>query len=258
VGVIYPINEYATAALTTSAKVPVWVGAPNAYAVNPELAAFATQFRARSVVTSLQAYTGTGTGTLTETANGAWAAQDGVTNVVGDIVFIQGGTTNLTGAVDSGPWQITSLGSAGTKWVLARPDWFLNGTVVNPGQVIDIAADGTIWAGTQWKSFAATGSAVIGTNDPTFYVGRALIQVTLVAGTINVTSVGIRSATKSAIVATRAAAGGTVTATVGYGTLAAMTPGYIGTATAAVTAYIANMTIQNADTSNLNLIVTNW
>src|ERR1700690_2507317 len=35
--------------------------------------------KARSVVTSLQAYTGTTTGLITETANGAWAAQDGVT-----------------------------------------------------------------------------------------------------------------------------------------------------------------------------------
>src|SRR5882672_9402921 len=74
--------------------------------------------KVRAVVTSLQAYTGTGTATLTETSNGAWAAQDGVTNVVGDTVFIPATTTNLTGALDCGPWLISSLGSAGSQWVL--------------------------------------------------------------------------------------------------------------------------------------------
>jgi hypothetical protein len=92
-----------------------------------------TVYKARNVVTSLQAYTGTGTNVLTETANGAWAAQDGVTNAVGDVVFIFTTTTNLVGALDSGPWQITSLGSAGSKWVLTRPSWFTTGSTIPQG-----------------------------------------------------------------------------------------------------------------------------
>src|SRR5262245_48906417 len=81
-----------------------------------------TAQKVRNVVTSLQAYGGTGTATLTETSNGAWATQDGVTNVVGDIVFIPATTTNLVGALDAGPWQISNLGSAGTQWVITRPN----------------------------------------------------------------------------------------------------------------------------------------
>lgn len=258
-GVIQPIAKNATKSLATTDQVPVWLGYANAYALNPQLTSVATQFKARGVVTSLQAYTGTGTNVLTETANGAWAAQDGITNVVGDVVFIQAGTTNLTGSLDSGPWQITSLGSAGTKWVLTRPDWWSTGSVMPLGAVIDMGGEGTFWAGTAWKSFAAVGSAVIGTNDPAFYVGRVVQSVALVASATTVSNVGIRSATKSQIVATFVVAGGTVTGTVGYGIIAAPTPGYIGSASAVVDALAAGMTKNGtADTSTVAITVINW
>lgn len=153
----------------------VWVqqglfitGAPASIPAEVLGPAVAALFKARAVVTSLQAYTGSGTNVLTETANGAWATQDGVTNVVGDIVFIPATTTNLTGALDSGPWQITSLGSAGTKWVLTRPDWFTTGSTVQIGLDVVIGGEGTAWAGNTWRSFAAV-SQVVGTNDPVFY-----------------------------------------------------------------------------------------
>jgi len=242
----------------SSTQVAVMVGVANPYASNP-LANLASQYKARNVVTSLQAYGGTGTGTLTETSNGAWATQDGVTNVVGDIVFIQGGTTNLSAAADSGPWQISSLGGASAKWVLIRPDWWQNGSTMPAGQVIDIDGEGTLWAGTQWKSFAAVGSAVVGTNDPTFYVGRISQAVTLAASTFTLNNVGLRSASKSAIICQFQLAGGTTTSTIGYGVIAAPTPGYIGTASAVIDALASGMGKNgSADASTIIATVINW
>lgn len=252
-GVIYPIGE-TTLSLTTTSKVPVWVGLSNAY----ELAAgLATGGSARNVVTSLAAYTGSGTNTLTASANGAWAAQDGVTNAVGDTVFIQGGTTNLTAAKDSGPWVISSLGGAAAPWVLVRPSWFTTGSAIDPGLVIEVAGEGTAWAGTEWKSFAAP-AKVVGTDDPTFYVGRVTVPVTLSGGTFTISTVGIRSATRSNLEAQLNTKGGTTTTTVGYGTIAAMTPGYAGTASAVVDAIASGQTLQSGDTSSLNVLITNW
>ena len=127
-------------------------------------------FKARAVVTSLAANTGTTTGTLTGSVNGALATQDGVTTLgVGDTVFIPPGTTNLAAASDAGPYQISSLGAAGAKWVLARPSWWATGAVAALGQSIAIGGEGTKWGGSEWRSFAAEGSAVIDTNDLVFY-----------------------------------------------------------------------------------------
>lgn len=255
--IVDPAGAMAPSPLSNS--VGVFVGVANPYAVNPELA-FATQYKARNVVTSLQAYGGTGTNTLTQTtlASG-WVAQDGVTNAVGDIVFIQGGTTNLTGAKDSGPWQISVLGSASIKWVLVRPDWWSTGMVAPVGAVIDIGGEGAIWGGTAWKSFAAVGSAVVGTNDPTFYVGRMTQSVALTASAKTITNVGVYSATTTGIITQFVAAGGTTTSTVSYGLVAAASPGYAGTATFTVNALASGQAKNGtADTSTVTVTVVNW
>lgn len=216
-------------------------------------------YKARNVVTSLQAYTGTGTATLTETANGAWAAQDGSTSVVGDTVFVQAGTTNLVGAVDSGPWVISSLGGASAQWVLTRPNWFNQGATIVQGTVVAIG-EGTLWIGTEWKSFVAT-NKLVGTDDPTFYVGRVTQTATLAAGTIAVANVGVRSLTKSQFLASLNTAGGTLTGTVMYGVLpnvTALVAGYIGTASLTFKAIATAQAVQASDTSIINVTVINW
>ena len=144
------------------------MGVGSLYKVNPEIPSVVSQYKARNIVTSLAAYTGSGTGTLTASANGAWPAQDGVTNAVGDVVFIPAQTTNLVGALDSGPWQIANLGGAGAKYVLQRPDWFVTGGTVVQGLDVVIGGEGTAGAGNTWRSFATPGQT-IGTNDPVFY-----------------------------------------------------------------------------------------
>jgi hypothetical protein len=213
---------------------------------------------ARNVVTSLQAYGGSGTNTLTETSNGAWQTQDGVTNAVGDVVFIQGGTTNLTDPKDSGPWQISSLGGASAKWVLVRPSWFTTGAVIAPSAVIDIGGEGTLWKGTAWKSFASVGSAVIGTNDPTFYVGRVVQQVTFASSQYTLNNVGLLAAAKTSFSFSYTGTGA-IAATVGYAQNGAITPGYIGTASVVFNAVASGMGKNGTtDASVVNLTAINW
>lgn len=243
---------------TNATQVGVAIGEANPYAVNP-YAALASQFKARNVVTSLAAYGGTGTNVLTLTAaNGAFGAQDGITNAVGDVVLIQAGTTNLVSAADSGPWVVTAIGSGALKWVLTRPDWFTTGSVVAPGQVIDIGGEGTLWKGTQWKSFAAVVAAIVGTNDPSFYVGRVTQQVTFVASAFALANVGLLSAAKTSVDCTYTGTGA-IALTVGYGPSGALTPGYIGTATCPLIALASQLTKNGAtDVGVVNVLVCNW
>lgn len=251
---------------TASLKVAVQVGMPSPWAAVSEQQSLSTLGKARAVVTAIDAYGGSGTNVLTETtASSGFGTQDGVTVAVGDIVFLQGGTANLSAAKDSGPWQITTLGSASVKWVLTRPDWFSTGATVPPGYVIELGGEGTMWGGTSWKSFAAVGSAVVGTNDPEFYVGRVTQEVTLSSGVGHLSqtgahsnNVGIYSATASQVVVTYTGTGGT-TGTVSYGLGAALTPGYIGTSVATLWAFATAMAHNTSGEAGVLLAtVINW
>jgi hypothetical protein len=224
------------------------------------------QFRARAAVTTLQAYTGSGTATLTETSNGAISAADGVTLILGDVVFIQAGTTNLTGALDSGPWVVTALGGASAKWTLSRPPWFPSGQAVPNGIVIEVDGEGTNYAGTSWKSFATQGSAVIGTNDPAFYVRQFVSAVTLVTGFVKLgpsqSFPGLRATTTDiTFTPTNFNGGGT---TVSYRTGAyasggsATAIGYMGTSTVSITALVAAGTFNTNDVGTGLLTIRNW
>lgn len=218
-------------------------------------------FKCRAVVTTLQAYGGSTTGILTETANGAISAADGVTLAVGDVVFIQEGTTNLTAASDAGPYMVTALGGASAKWVLTRPSWWQTGAAIQESQVIDASGEGTLYAGTSWRAFCGKGQ-IVDTNDPVFWVREVTQSITLAAGTAIISNVGIRSASKSNVFLTRTATGGTVTSTIAYCPTAAgangITAGALGTGSVVVQATVAAGTIANADTSTLAATVFNW
>lgn len=249
-----------------TSQIGIMVATANPFALNPELVA-STQFKARNVVTSLAAYTGSGTNVLTASANGAFGAQDGVTNVVGDVVFIQAGTTNLTAALDSGPWTVTAVGAGGAKFTLTRPDWWTTGATMPVAAVIDIGGEGTAYLGTAWKSFAAVGSAVIGTNDPAFYVRSFTTAVTLVTGFSKLgpsqTFPGLKSTTTSNItfIPTNFNGAGT---TVSYRTGAyasggsATAAGYMGTSTVSITALVAAGTFNTNDIGTGLLNISNW
>lgn len=217
-------------------------------------AANAGVFVARAVITSLAANTAAA-GVITADANGALATQDGVTLAVGDEVLIPEGTTNLGAASDAGPYTVMALGSVSAKVVLARPAWYAHGSIIPIATDVKIA-QGTVYGGSTWRTFAAKG-AIVGTDAPLAtpdYVGQA---VTLVAGTATISNVPLRSATKSTISFNRTTAN-TSTATTGGYHPSTLTIGALGTASIVIRAEVAAGTINNADVSTLNVGVRNW
>ncbi len=218
-----------------------------------------SRFKCRAVVTSLAAYAGTTTGTLTASSNGAIGAQDGVTLVAGDLVFIEEGTTNLSAASDAGPYVVVSPGGAG-KYVLTRPSWWQTGATITPGQVIEIGGEGTLKGGTSWKTFVVSGK-VVDTDAPLFWVSEVVQAITLVAGnngTAVVANVGIRSATKTHVTTDVLSVSGTNTGITNFAGLV-LTPGAIGTGTFTLTAIgTALASIAVASTSVVRVKVSNW
>lgn len=226
-----------------------------------------TPFTARAASLAIAAYDGSGTGTLTGHANGALAAQDGVSLVVGDQLLLQAGVTNVS-AVDSGPFVVVSLGSATTKYVLTRPAWFLTGNLVNPDTEVAIGPEGTVYANSTFKA-TAVASTVIDTTDPGFYVERLGFAITLVAGVDALTAgqggvgsghfpAGVYNASTSSIQASVLAFGGTQASTVSFGVPAAPIAGYIGTSAATLLAFQAGMTAATGDTSTLVIELVNF
>jgi hypothetical protein len=241
----------------TSGKVFVQLGFGSPYAPANSTGG-SSNYKARAVVTTLAAYGGTTTGILTATANGAFGTQDGVSTLaVGDVVFVQEGTTNLSASSDAGPYVITALGATGSKWVLTRPLWWETGATIVEGTTVDISGEGTLWANATWKATCAK-SQVVDTNDAKWYPGRVTQQVQLAAGVLAITNVPILSASKTQFLATLEAQGGTSTSVVAY-LATTVTPGAIGTATFTVKALESGWaTTQTGDTSTLNVTVINW
>lgn len=238
-------------------NIPVIVH-PGAILDTTKITGITRPFWCRAKMTTVQAYGGSGTGTLTETSNGAISAADGVTLAVGDVVFMEPGLSNVT-AKDAGPYLVTALGGASAKWVLTRPWWFPQGGYLgNSSTPIDIGSEGTAWANTQWKGFAAY-ATVIGTTDCAFYVGRVTKAQALTSSTATISTIGVFSATLSNVLCTIGAAGGTQTSTIGYGPIAAVTPGYSGTASIVIDAIASGFTKNGtADTSTVNCSIINW
>jgi len=127
----------------------------------------------RSVITTIAAYAGTLTGTLTASANGAIGAQDtNVTLVAGDRVIlpvITGGAGGTTVAADSGPYIVVSPGSASSKFVLTRPPEYPHGAPIPEAFTVRVGTEGAIWAGIDWRAFPVDAARVVGTDDPHFW-----------------------------------------------------------------------------------------
>lgn len=208
----------------------------------------------RAVVTSLAANTESPAGTLTADANGALGTQDGITLVAGDEVFIPEGTTNLDSAELAGPYTVSVVGDGSTKFVLVRPVWWRDGSVISQASDIKIA-EGTLYGGSTWRTFAAKG-AVVGTNAPLAYPDYVGQAATLVAGTTTLSNVPLRSATKSTLSINRTTAN-TASSTVQYNP-STLTAGVLGTASIVVQGQVAAGTINASDVSTLNIGVRNW
>ena len=208
-------------------------------------------FEAVAVATNLAALTFT-SGSFSADANGALASQDGQTLAVGDVVLIPEGTitTGTVSAANSGPYVLTSIGSASTKFTGVRPSWYRHGSAI-PSMAIRVKK-GTLFAGTRWLAFAM---GTIGTTDPLLRPEKVTQKVTLVSSAKAITNVPLLSATRSTALCALSAVGGTTTSTVGYGIIVAPTPGGIGTATLTVNA-IASGGSKNGTSDTSDVIVT--
>jgi hypothetical protein len=236
-----------------SGKVSVQVGFASPFEAS---SAASAAFKARAVATSLAAFTQTA-GVILADAVGAVGTQDGVSTLAaGDVIFLPLGTVGAAtvAAADVGPWVISVLGGA-VKYQLVRPSWYRHGSAIVPATVIEVGGEGTLFGGTAWKSFAA-GSLVVGTGAPLFYPNQVVQSAVLVAGTVPLANVPVRSATKTAVSFNRTTPN-TASSTVQYNA-STITPGALGTASIVVQAQVAAGTINVADISTLNVAVSNW
>ena len=265
IGLYVPPGTYliSTAGVNLSGvQVTLAPGATISLSGSGTLLGYSPPLYVRNVMTTVATsttYTGSGTNTLTFGSNAPMGAQDGVTNVVGDVVLLQGGTLGSCAitAKDTGPWQVASIGGASARVVLVRPGWWLTGGTVPTSASIKVGTEGTLFPGTVWTSWAAPG-VIIGTTDPQFYPERVLTSGTLVGSALTIATIPVRSATKSTILCELNVVGGTTTSTIGYGTVVAATPGYIGTVTFTVNAIASGGTKNGtSDTSVLNIAVIN-
>lgn len=243
---------------TGSGEVAVFLGSATPYANNP-LLANSSALKARGVATSLPGTFTVTSGVLLADANGALGAQDGLTYVAGQTIILPAGTvgSGTVSAANSGPWVLTDVGGASAKYAAIRPDWWANGALITPGAIINVGGEGTLFGGTDWKTWAA-GTVVIGTGDPLLYPLKVAQQVTLASSTATITNVPIRSASKCGVICNLATAGGTQTSTVAYGPIVAPTPGALGTASLVIDAIASGQTKNGtADTSVINVTIIN-
>lgn len=236
-------------------KVAVRIAAVTPYAAST--AAAAAAFKARGVATNLEAGTFSA-GSFTATADGAMATQDGLTVAAGDVLLLPAGTltTLVVSAANSGPYVVTSIGSASSKVTLSRPSWWAHGGVVPLGSSIDVAV-GALFSGTRWASFADK-AQTIGTNDPKLYPQKVTQQVTLSAGTKTISNVPILSTSRVGFSA--ALSGGTpagTTTAYQKKLTSGVTAGGIGTAAFIVEAQSVAGTIVNTDVAVLNVTLMN-
>lgn len=255
-GIIMPQQRFLTKSLATTDQVAVYIGIANPYQGDAQEQTGTTPFRARTVITSaLAAYTAAA-GVITANANGAFAVQDGVTSVVGDVILLPAGIA--AAAADAGPYVITSLGAAGAKFTLQRPSWWATASVLKSGTQVRLGGEGTAWKNTVWEVMAASDSVTVDTTDIKLFPLNFSGQTALVAGAFTIS--GPFFSTKSTVTLQRSVAN-TSSATIMYAPTSAgangITAGNMGTGACVVQACVAAGTINVADISTLSWEVTN-
>ena len=182
------------------------------------------------------------------------AGNDGLTYAAGQRVLL----TNQTTAAQNGIYVVGTVG--GGTAALTRADDFASGDAIVNGSVVEVS-EGTIFAGSSWKAMC-TGACVVGTDDPLFYPRVIKSTVTLTAGAITMGSAQglfLFSTTKSQVTITRNTANTSTATTGGYAApVASRTAGKSGTAAVLVRAEVAAGTLNNADVSTLDVVITNW
>lgn len=161
---------------------------------------------------ALPAYTFSGaTDTITANANGAMPNVDGVAPAVGDRLLLIGAGT--TSDVHNGIWVVTSLGGAAAKWALQRDTLADEDDEITPGMHVYVE-EGTAY-GTHRFVCTNTGAIVVNTTPITLVtMGSTVALVTATTqGSVN----AFTAATYMTLQGDGATAGGTWTASPGFG-----------------------------------------
>ncbi len=181
-------------------------------------------------------------------------SNNGVTYVAGDRVLLAGQTTGS----ENGLYVVGTV--SGTAPLTRDPAMIAASSYVK-GCTIEVS-EGTLFAGSTWKAMA-TGTCTVGTHDPLFYprVVKGILTLSSGTYTLGVTEgLYLFSTTTSTINCTMNTPGGTLTLTTGgYGSNSAgRSAGKSGTGAAIVIARVAAGTIDTANNSTVDFLVTNW
>lgn len=215
---------------------------------------FTSNGSARLVATNLAAGAFSG-GVFTATANGALATQDGVAPAVGDVLVLPPGTltTLVVSAANSGPYEVTSLGAAGSKVVLTRPANFQHGDTITPWTSIAVGGEGTSYKNTRWIAKPATAAKVVGTDDPLMFPEQMIVALTCASGTASTALIPLRAAGLFAVVVTFT--GGSPAASVTNIVASTQTPGGIGTASIVIQEQAHLGTLVNTGSATATVLV---
>lgn len=186
-------------------------------------------------------------------------ADNGLTYENDDIILLTAQTT----AAQCGLYVVGTVASGAAP--LTRYYGMAAGMVCKPGTIVEIGAGNTEYANSTWKA-TRTSNATIGTHDPVFYPRTYKQTVTLAAGTYTIGTGSTATPDEAlfllagaSVQCTRNTAGGTLTGTVMYVAPAAnRTAGKPGTAAMIVRSAVEAGTIQNQDTSTVDVEATNW
>jgi len=200
---------------------------------------------------------GVGTANIASLAAASTGPFDGITYTEGQVIFLAA----QTNPIENGPYVYTAV--SGGVGALVRPAWWAPGATLKTGISVQVAADGTVFGGTQWQAMTATssGTFVVGISDPQVYPIRVTGSTQLTAGTFTITGIPIRSTTKTNVDLFRAVANTSTATTGGYhptlGGANGITAGAIGTGQVVVEATVAAGTLNNADISTLHWTIEN-
>lgn len=188
------------------------------------------------------------------------ASDDGITYIENDRVMLVGQTT----AEQCGIY-VVGVVAAGVAPLTRAADMPAGARIPN-GVVVEVAA-GTTYANSTWKATATTtGGWVVGTNDPVFYPKIYKQKVTLASGTYTIGAGSSATPDEplfmlagAVVSCSRAATGGTVTSTIQYNSVfGTRVAGKHGTAVAIILATVAAGTINTADNSDVDVLITNF
>ena len=176
------------------------------------------------------------------------AVNDATLNVEGDIVLLVAQTT----ASQNGLYRVgvVATGAAPLTRVSPMPAGY---AFVEEEYEIAIRV-GTVFAQTKWFNTAA---GTVATDDALFMPERVTITQALVAGAMTITSVPIRSATKTGVHLTRSTANTCAATDGGYVLNGNPTAGKLGTASLPIMASVLAGTLNNADISTLHVTIAN-